>query len=258
MSHGYDVYKYVKYFDQERKTKDHIEQIIEDVLKNSTESLKKDLEKNKTTDKNNKEKNMKNETKKNVLFLAPGYEYAKTVVSNLAKTLDKKQIPYNATPYPNFGIHTNEVDVDIVYCDPLKWTEYLFHKRDAIFGKKELLAQANHKFFHMGFHTPSVSLSKYIIENSTADYTEAPPTPDFYLPEIKNAYFNNPCTVVIWMDGTKTMVRCQEGDTYSKETGLALCIAKKAFGNMPNFNNIFKKWIPEETDDTDKNKEGLL
>ena len=38
----------------------------------------------------------------------------------------------------------------------------------------------------------------------------------------------------------------KRGDVYSAETGLALCIAKKALGNMPNFNNVFRKWIPED------------
>lgn len=66
------------------------------------------------------------------------------------------------------------------------------------------------------------------------------------LPNIKNVYFNNPVTVVLWDDGTKTIVRCQDGDTYSKETGLALCMAKKAMGNNGKFNDIFHKWIPEE------------
>lgn len=64
--------------------------------------------------------------------------------------------------------------------------------------------------------------------------------------EIKNVIFNYPATVVLWEDGTKTVVKCQEGDEYSKETGLALCIAKKALGNQGNFNEVFKKWIPEE------------
>jgi hypothetical protein len=70
----------------------------------------------------------------------------------------------------------------------------------------------------------------------------------YAIPEIKNVYFNDPVTVVIWNDGTKTIVRCQPGDTYSKETGLALCIAKKYLGNKGNFNEVFKKWIPEETE----------
>jgi len=60
---------------------------------------------------------------------------------------------------------------------------------------------------------------------------------------IKKVIFNDPATIVFWNDGTKTVVKCQEGDTYDKEKGLALCIAKKALGNKGNFNNEFKKWI---------------
>ena len=65
---------------------------------------------------------------------------------------------------------------------------------------------------------------------------------------IDRVIFNAPATVVIWADGTKTVVKCQPGDTYSKETGLALCIAKKYLGNKGNFNEVFKKWIPEEAE----------
>lgn len=73
------------------------------------------------------------------------------------------------------------------------------------------------------------------------------------VPEIKNVIFNDPATIVIWEDGTKTVVKCQEYDRYSKETGLALCIAKKSLGNMGNFNNVFKKWIPEEKSEENEN-----
>lgn len=63
---------------------------------------------------------------------------------------------------------------------------------------------------------------------------------------IKDVIFNNPATVVIWEDGTKTVVKCQEGDKYSEELGLAMCIAKKFFGNKGNFNEVFKKWLPKK------------
>lgn len=65
---------------------------------------------------------------------------------------------------------------------------------------------------------------------------------------IKRVIFNDPATVVYWLDGTKTVVKCQPGDTYSKETGLALCIAKKFLGNKGNFNDVFNQWIPRETE----------
>ena len=67
---------------------------------------------------------------------------------------------------------------------------------------------------------------------------------------IKKVIFNDPATIVIWSDNSKTVVKCQEGDTYDAEKGLALCIAKKYLGNKGNFNEVFKKWIPEETDNS--------
>ena len=63
--------------------------------------------------------------------------------------------------------------------------------------------------------------------------------------EIEKVIFNEPATIVLWKDGTKTVVKCQEGDTFDKEKGLALCICKKAFGNKGNFNEVFKKYIKE-------------
>lgn len=195
--------------------------------------------------------NNKENTMKNVLFLAPSYPYAKTVVINQSKELDRKKIPYTSSIATNdVYIRTDKIHIEIVYMDPVKYTRELLAKRDAVFGKKELLDKAREDHFCV-MVTPKhgMSLSKYIrnLHAEPTDPTVADIKPrETYIPEIKNAYFNNPMTVVIWEDGTKTMVRCQEGDEYSPETGLALCIAKKALGNMPNFNNVFKKWITEK------------
>lgn len=77
-------------------------------------------------------------------------------------------------------------------------------------------------------------------------YERIAPSFDPFLPNIKNVIFNDPATIVIWSDDSKTVVKCQPGDTYSKELGLAMCISKKFLGNKGNFNEEFKKWIPEE------------
>lgn len=66
------------------------------------------------------------------------------------------------------------------------------------------------------------------------------------IPAIQNVIFNDPATIVFWADGTKTVVKCQEGDIYSPETGLAMAISKKALGNKGNYCEVFKKWLPEE------------
>ena len=66
------------------------------------------------------------------------------------------------------------------------------------------------------------------------------------LPDIKNVIFNDPATIVFWSDGTKTVVKVQDGEPYDAEKGLAMAISKKALGNQGNYCNEFKKWLPEE------------
>ena len=66
-----------------------------------------------------------------------------------------------------------------------------------------------------------------------------------YIPEIKNVIFNDPATIVFWDDGTKTVVKCQPGDRFDPEKGLAMAIAKKAYGNRGSYCNQLKKWLPK-------------
>jgi hypothetical protein len=65
---------------------------------------------------------------------------------------------------------------------------------------------------------------------------------------IKDVIFNDPATIVMWSDGSKTVVKCQPGDTYSEELGLAMCIAKKYYGNTGAYNEVFKRFIPKESE----------
>lgn len=65
------------------------------------------------------------------------------------------------------------------------------------------------------------------------------------LPGMKNVIFNNPVTIVLWNDGTKTIVRCTN-EEYDPEKGLAMAISKKVLGNKGNYFDTFKKWIPEK------------
>lgn len=57
----------------------------------------------------------------------------------------------------------------------------------------------------------------------------------YHLPEIKKVIFSNSVTIVLWKDGTKTIVRCQDGETFDPEKGLGMAFMKKAFGNKGNY-----------------------
>ena len=77
--------------------------------------------------------------------------------------------------------------------------------------------------------------------------------------KIKKVIFNNPATIVLWSDGSKTVVKSHLDD-YDPEKGLAMVIAKKALGNEGNYYNVFKKWLPkdDETIETDQTSIGEL
>ena len=64
------------------------------------------------------------------------------------------------------------------------------------------------------------------------------------LVEIKNVVFNPPATIVFWTDNSKTVVKA-ENEKFDPEKGLAIAIAKKAFGNKGNYYETFKKWLPK-------------
>lgn len=77
---------------------------------------------------------------------------------------------------------------------------------------------------------------------------------------IEDVIFSGPCTIVKWKGGDKTIVRC-ENENFDKEKGLAMAIVKKFFGtneSKSNYNDIFKKWIPEEKEEESSEKHEVV
>lgn len=70
---------------------------------------------------------------------------------------------------------------------------------------------------------------------------------------IKKVIFNDPLTIVLWNNGDKTIVKCQERDIYDPEKGLAMAIVKYALGNEGNYYNILAKYLPKEDKTNEKN-----
>lgn len=61
--------------------------------------------------------------------------------------------------------------------------------------------------------------------------------------KIKKVVFNDPATIVYWEDNSKTVVKCQDGEVFDKEKGLAMCFVKKILGNKGNYYETIKKFI---------------
>lgn len=73
------------------------------------------------------------------------------------------------------------------------------------------------------------------------------------VPAIEKVIFNYPATIVFWEDGSKTIVKSGNREhIFDPEKGLAMAIAKKAFGNKGSYYNIFKKWIRDYTTSVDQ------
>ena len=57
---------------------------------------------------------------------------------------------------------------------------------------------------------------------------------------IKQIFSNNPTTVILWEDGTKTISKCSDNDVYNVERGIEICMIKKAFGMS---NQEYKRYM---------------
>lgn len=64
------------------------------------------------------------------------------------------------------------------------------------------------------------------------------------IPGIKNVLFNDTkqTTTVLFDDGTITMSKTTDGETYNHEVGFAMCIMKKMYGNRTRFQKEIKHW----------------
>ena len=83
--------------------------------------------------------------------------------------------------------------------------------------------------------------SKEIKNTSTCNYKSYRNICD----SIQKVIFNPPATIVIWKDGTKTIVKNHYTEQYDKEKGLAMCIIKKLFNNKSEYYELFKKYCEE-------------
>lgn len=55
---------------------------------------------------------------------------------------------------------------------------------------------------------------------------------------IREVIFNDPATIVFWLDGTKTVVKKADDEPWDPEKGLAMAIIKKHFGTNKEIKKI--------------------
>ena len=60
---------------------------------------------------------------------------------------------------------------------------------------------------------------------------------------IKDVIFNGTATIVLWHDGTKTVVKCKDGEVFDCEKGLAMAICKKVLDK--DYHKVFKRFVTD-------------
>ena len=58
--------------------------------------------------------------------------------------------------------------------------------------------------------------------------------------------YNNPATIVFWMDGTKTVVKKAKGEKFNEYTAFCAALAKKIYKNNSQVNKIVKSGIHQK------------
>lgn len=61
---------------------------------------------------------------------------------------------------------------------------------------------------------------------------------------IEKVIFNEPATIILWADGSKTVVKAKN-EAYDPEKGLAMALVKKLTGNEGKYYDVFRKWLPK-------------
>lgn len=127
--------------------------------------------------------------------------------------------------------------------------------KSAYFTVYDYYRDKTRKYVMIG--VPDITIGKSeIILKATCTETLANYAPYSYnrpIPNIVEIIFNNPATIVYWSDDTKTVVKACDKDTFDKEVGLAMAIAKKAIAtnSVQNPRACFKHLVKSAKDYSD-------
>lgn len=95
------------------------------------------------------------------------------------------------------------------------------------------------------YHTETRYVIKYVVI----------PSPSFAM-EYKGVWFNPPYTTIVWNDGSKTIAKAKDGETFDKDTGVSICLAKRylELNGATSPRNTIKKMV-ENGIDVNKRKD---
>ena len=134
-----------------------------------------------------------------------------------------------------------------VFLDGVKVLEYYYTDTDSYVSKLKMRS-----YYSYGYDVQHLSKFDDIINLIKKEISEEGiiQKGSRSVPEIEKVIFDNPVTIILWGDGTKTVVKLQSDDpaAFDKEKGLAMALLKKLLGNNGSYYKEIKRWTGDEND----------
>ena len=132
-----------------------------------------------------------------------------------------------------------------VFLDGVKVLEYYYTDTDSYVSKLKMRS-----YYSYGYDVQHLSKFDDIINLIKKEISEdgVMQQGSRSVPEIEKVIFDNPATIILWGDGTKTVVKLQSDDPaeFDKEKGLAMALLKKLLGNNGSYYKEIKRWTEDE------------
>lgn len=150
----------------------------------------------------------------------------------------------------------NDVDNDIYACsnhsNPILgqiWSTRYSDARKEISELKEKIVRKDAEILKLQIKNHALQNWKEAFQETRKNYNK------FLLSQlIDKVILNDPATIVFWQDGTKTIVKCQNGDKFDPEKGIAMAFMKRQYGNKGYYMDEINKNIPKEKEDPKSKK----
>lgn len=128
----------------------------------------------------------------------------------------------------------------------LSYKEYVYHtKLELIKGGIYYIEADNRTTYDNPVEVIEILAHNPIFVHNIREITDAKllKAPSKPYVGLKNIYINplKKITVIVWDDGSKTKVKCQDNDIFDYEKGIALCFMKHAYENRGCYNDVFKR-----------------
>ena len=103
------------------------------------------------------------------------------------------------------------------------------------------------------YNSPSIEIKASPINDAWLEMMFCKPknknTENITIPAVKRIVYHDPATIVFWQDGTKTVVKCMDGEPFEKYAGFCAALAKKVFGSTSKAKKVAGAKKKEEVEE---------